>query len=250
VSARELEGRVSLVTGASRGIGRAIAVELARRGAHVLLAARDAAALEATAGLCRDAGGQADAVALDLADAASVKSGIDAALAKSGGRIDHLVNNAGVTGDGLLLRMKRADWDRVLLTNLTGAFETTRLVLPAMLKARSGRIVNISSIVALMGNPGQANYCAAKAGLIGMTKSLAREVASRSITVNAVAPGLIDPDMTKNLPEAARAKMAESIPLARLGTGQDVAQAVAFLVGPGAAYITGEVLNVSGGLYM
>jgi 3-oxoacyl-[acyl-carrier protein] reductase len=250
VSPRELEGRVSLVTGASRGIGRAIAVELARRGSHLLLAARDGAALEETAGLCREAGGKADAVTLDLADAASVKAGVEAALAKSAGRIDALVNNAGVTGDGLLLRMKRADWDRVLLTNLTGAFETTRLVLPAMIKARSGRIVNISSVVALMGNPGQANYCAAKAGLIGMTKSLAREVASRSITVNAIAPGLIDTDMTKALPEAARTKMAESIPLARLGTGDDVAQAVAFLVGPGAAYITGEVLNVSGGLYM
>jgi 3-oxoacyl-[acyl-carrier protein] reductase len=247
---RELDGRTSLVTGASRGIGRAIAVELARRGAHVLLAARDAAALEATAALCREAGGTADAVALDLADAASVKSGMEAAFQKSGGRLDHLVNNAGVTGDGLLLRMKRAEWDRVLTTNLTGAFETTRLALPGMLKARSGRIVNITSIVALSGNPGQANYCAAKAGLIGMTKSLAREVGSRGITVNAVAPGLIDTDMTKNLPEAARARMAEAIPLERLGTAEDVAQAVAFLVGPGAAYITGTVLNVSGGLYM
>jgi len=246
----ELDGRTSFVTGASRGIGRAIAVELARRGSHVLLAARDAAALEATAALCREAGGKADAVALDLADAASVKSGMEAALKISGGRLDHLVNNAGVTGDGLLLRMKRGEWDRVLLTNLTGAFETTRLALPSMIKARSGRIVNVTSIVALMGNPGQANYCAAKAGLIGMTKSLAREVASRAITVNAVAPGLIDTDMTKNLPEAARTKMAEAIPLERLGTAEDVAQAVAFLVGPGAAYITGTVLNVSGGLYM
>jgi 3-oxoacyl-[acyl-carrier protein] reductase len=250
VTPGELEGRFSLVTGASRGIGRAIAVELARRGAHLLLAARDAAALEATASLCREAGAKADTVSLDLADAASVKAGMEAALQKSGGRLDHLINNAGVTGDGLLLRMKRADWDRVLLTNLTGAFETTRLALPAMIKARSGRIVNITSIVALSGNPGQANYCAAKAGLIGLTKSLAREVASRAITVNAVAPGLIDTDMTKSLPEAARAKMADAIPLARLGTGEDVAQAVAFLVGPGAAYITGTVLNVSGGLYM
>jgi 3-oxoacyl-[acyl-carrier protein] reductase len=250
MSARELEGRVSLVTGASRGIGRAIAVELSRRGAHLLLAARDATALEATAALCREAGGKADTVVLDLAEAASVKAGMDAALQKSGGRLDHLINNAGVTGDGLLLRMKRADWDRVIATNLTGAFETTRLALPVMLKARSGRIVNISSIVALMGNPGQANYCAAKAGVIGMTKSLAREVASRSITVNAIAPGLIDTDMTRDLPEAARTKMTESIPLQRLGTAEDIAQAAAFLVGPGAAYITGEVLNVSGGLYM
>jgi 3-oxoacyl-[acyl-carrier protein] reductase len=250
MSAGELQGKVSLVTGASRGIGRAIAVELARRGARVIVAARVRERLEATAAACREAGGQADAVTLDLADAASVKAGIEAALAAAGGRIDHLVNNAGVTSDGLLLRMKREEWDRVVLTNLTGAFETTRLVLPGMLKARSGRIVNISSIVALMGNPGQANYCAAKAGLLGLTKSLAREVASRSITVNAVAPGLIDTDMTKGLPEAARAKMADAIPLQRLGTAQDVAQAVAFLVGPGAAYITGEVLNVSGGLYM
>ena len=225
MSAAELQGKVSLVTGASRGIGRAIALELARRGARVIVAARDRDRLEATAAACREAGGQADAVTLDLADAASVKAGIDAALKGAGGRIDHLVNNAGVTGDGLLLRMKREEWDRVLLTNLTGAFETTRLVLPAMLKARSGRIVNISSIVALMGNPGQANYCAAKAGLI-------------------------DTDMTKDLPEAARTKMADSIPLQRLGTAEDVAQAVAFLVGPGGAYITGEVLNVSGGLYM
>ena len=250
MSARELEGKVSLVTGASRGIGRAIAVELARRGARVFAAARDRDRLEATASACREAGGEAETVTLDLADAASVKAGIEAALKASGGRLDHLVNNAGVTGDGLLLRMKREEWDRVLTTNLSGAFETTRLVLPAMLKARSGRIVNISSIVALSGNPGQANYCAAKAGLIGLTKSLAREVASRSITVNAVAPGFIDTDMTKDLPEAARATMTGNIPLARLGTAEDVAQAVAFLVGPGAAYITGEVLNVSGGLYM
>ena len=250
MSAGELTGRTALVTGASRGIGRAIALELARRGARVVVAARDRERLEAVAAECRAAGGQADAVTLDLADAASVKAGIDAALQAGGGRIDILVNNAGVTGDGLLLRMKREEWDRVLLTNLTGAFETTRLVLPSMLKARSGRIVNISSVVALMGNPGQANYCAAKAGLLGLTKSLAREVASRSITVNAVAPGFIDTDMTKDLPEAARATMTGSIPLARLGTAEDVAQAVAFLAGPGAAYITGEVLNVSGGLYM
>src|SRR5262249_9196197 len=160
------------------GIGRAIAVELSRRGAHAILAARDASALEETARLCGEAGGRADAVTLDLADAASVKAGSDAALQKSGRRPGHPSHNPRVTGDGLLLRMKRADWDKVLATNLTGAFETTRLALPVMLKARSGRIVNISSIVALMGNPGQANYCAAKAGLIGLTKSLAREVAS------------------------------------------------------------------------
>ncbi|HXH28847.1 MAG TPA: 3-oxoacyl-ACP reductase FabG, partial [Candidatus Polarisedimenticolia bacterium] len=166
------------------------------------------------------------------------------------GRIDHLINNAGVTGDGLLVRMKREEWDRIVQTNLGGAFEVTRGVLPGMIKARYGRIVNISSVVALMGNPGQANYCAAKAGLIGLTKSLAREVASRQITVNAVAPGFIDTDMTRGLAEAARERMTEAIPLGRLGTPEDVAAAVAFLLGPGAAYITGEVLNVSGGLYM
>jgi 3-oxoacyl-[acyl-carrier protein] reductase len=249
MSARELDGRVSLVTGASRGIGRAIAVELARRGSGMILAARDAGALEGTAAACRSHGVSAEIVSADLTDAAALKCAIAPALERAG-RLDHLVNNAGVTGDGLLMRMKRDAWDRVLGTNLTGAFEVIRLCLPGMLRARYGRIVNISSIVALMGNPGQANYCAAKAGLIGLTKSLAREVASRGITVNAVAPGFIDTDMTRGLEEAARARMTEAIPLGRLGTPEDVAQAVAFLVGPGGGYVTGEVLNVSGGLYM
>jgi 3-oxoacyl-[acyl-carrier protein] reductase len=249
MSARELEGRVSLVTGASRGIGRAIATELARRGSRMILLARDAEALEETAASCRAHGITAETASADLADAGAVRAAVQPAIERAS-RLDHLVNNAGVTADGLLMRMKRDAWDRVLQTNLTAAFEVIRLCLPGMIRARYGRIVNISSIVALMGNPGQANYCAAKAGLIGLTKSLAREVASRDITVNAVAPGFIDTDMTRGLEEAARARMTEAIPLGRLGTAEDVAQAVAFLVGPGGAYVTGEVLNVSGGLYM
>jgi 3-oxoacyl-[acyl-carrier protein] reductase len=249
VSATELGGRVSLVTGASRGIGRAVAVELARRGSALILAARNAAALEETAAACRALNVTVHCAAFDLADADSIRSGVEAALAASG-RVDHLVNNAGVTGDGLLMRMKRAEWDKVLDTNLGGAFEMIRAVLPAMVRARYGRIVNISSVVALMGNPGQASYCAAKAGLVGLTKSLAREVAARSITVNAVAPGFIDTDMTRVLSQEARDRLTGLIPLARLGTPEDVAAGVAFLLSPGASYITGEVLNISGGLYM
>ena len=249
MSTRELEGRVSLVTGASRGIGRGIAAELARRGSHMILMARDAPAVEETAALCRAHGVGAETALADLADAEAVRVALQPALERAS-RLDHLVNNAGITGDGLLVRMKRDVWDRVLQTNLTAAFEVIRLVLPGMMRARYGRIVNISSIVALTGNPGQANYCAAKAGLIGLTKSLAREVASRGITVNAVAPGFIDTDMTRGLEAAARTRMTEAIPLGRLGTAEDVAQAVAFLVGPGGGYVTGEVLNVSGGLYM
>jgi len=245
----ELSGRVSFITGASRGIGRAIALELSRRGSDLVLASRHPEELHAVAKECEAGGARARGVAIDLADTASISAGCEQAL-KEFGRIDHLVNNAGVTGDGLLLRMKRADWDRVLLVNLTAAFEVTRAVLPGMVRGRSGRIVNISSVVALMGNPGQANYCAAKAGLIGFTKSLAREVATRSITVNAVAPGFIDTDMTRALPGEARDRMSSLIPLGRLGTPEDVAAGVAFLLGPGGAYITGEVLNISGGLYM
>ena len=249
MSGRPLEGRVSLVTGASRGIGRAVAVDLARRGSALALAARTATALEETAALCRAEGVEAHPVLLDLGDPASIEAGIKAALAACG-RIDHLVNNAGVTADGLVLRMRRDAWEKVIGTNLTGAFEVTRAVLPGMVRARYGRVVNISSVVALMGNPGQANYCAAKAGLIGLTKSLAREVASRRITVNAVAPGFIDTDMTRSLTEDQRAAMASQIPLGRIGKPEEVAAAVGFLIGPGGDYITGEVLNVSGGLYM
>ncbi len=249
MSDKELAGRISLVTGASRGIGAAVALELAGRGSDLVLAARQAKPLEEVAAACSRLGIRVRAVPLDVADAASVAAGLKEALGHFG-RIDHLVNNAGVTGDGLLLRMKREEWDRVLHTNLSGAFEMSRAVLPSMIKARYGRIVNISSVVALMGNAGQANYCAAKAGLIGFTKSLAREVASRQVTVNAVAPGFIDTDMTRALPDAAREKMSGQIPLGRLGTAEDVAAGVAFLLSPGAAYVTGEVLNISGGLYM
>ncbi len=246
---RQLKGRVSIVTGASRGIGRAIALHLAEAGSDLVLAARKKQPLEQIAAECGSKGVRALTAAIDIGDEGSVRSALEE-IVKEFGRIDHLVNNAGVVGDGLLLRMKREEWDRVLRINLGGAFEMTRAVLPLMLKARYGRIVNISSIVALMGNPGQTNYCASKAGLIGLTKSLAREIASRTITVNAVAPGFIDTDMTRNLAADARQKMTALIPLQRLGAPDDVAAAVGFLLGPGAAYITGEVLNVSGGLYM
>jgi len=249
VSQGELKERVSFVTGASRGIGRAIALDLAARGSDLVLLARNRDDLHRVAQECEGRGARCRAIAIDLADAASITAASEEAL-KAFGRVDHLVNNAGVTSDGLLLRMKRADWDRVLTVNLTGAFEMTRAVLPAMVRARYGRIVNISSVVGLMGNPGQANYCAAKAGLIGFTKSLAREVASRSITVNAVAPGFIDTEMTRALGPEARDRMSGLIPLGRLGTAEDVASGVAFLLTPGASYITGEVLNISGGLYM
>lgn len=245
----DLRGRVSLVTGASRGIGRAIAQHLAALGSDLVLAARDAEALKPVVAECMANGVKALAVGIDVGEPDSVRDGTARAI-EAFGRIDHLVNNAGVTGDALLLRMKRDDWDRVIRVNLTGTYEMTRAVLPAMVKARYGRIVNISSVVALMGNPGQINYCAAKAGLIGLTKSLAREVASRKITVNAVAPGFIDTGMTRGIAEAAREKMTGMIPLRRLGEPADVAAGVGFLLSPAAGYITGEVLNISGGLYM
>jgi len=246
---KPLRDRVSLITGASRGIGRAIALQLAASGSDVALVARQVEPLGEVASTCEALGVRAHVARLDIADSDAVRRGVESILEKTG-RIDHLVNNAGVVGDGLFLRMKREQWDRVIQVNLGGAFDVTRAVLPSMVKARYGRIVNISSVVALMGNPGQANYCAAKAGLIGMTKSLAREVASRKITVNAVAPGFIETDMTRDLSAEARQKMASLIPLDRLGTPDDIAAAVDFLIGPGGSYITGEVLNVSGGLYM
>ncbi len=246
---RDLAGRVSLVTGASRGIGRAVAIALAGQGSDLALVARDPQSVGPVAEACEKQGVRARALGMDVGDSASIASGV-AAIQETFGRVDCLVNNAGVTGDGLLLRMKRESWDRVIGINLTGAFEVTRAVLPGMVRARYGRIVNISSIVGLMGNAGQTNYCAAKAGLIGFTKALAREVASRQITVNAVAPGLIDTDMTRAMTEEARGQMSSAVPLGRLGTPEDVAAAVVYLLGPGAAYITGEVLNISGGLYM
>jgi 3-oxoacyl-[acyl-carrier protein] reductase len=244
-----LDGRISLVTGASRGIGRAIALGLASEGATVFVGARDEAKLAEVVGQCTDAGGKAVAVALDVADRASV----DAALARileAHGRLDHLVNNAGITRDNLLLRMKKEEWDSVIATNLTGTYLCTQAVLKPMLKQRSGRIVNVTSVVGLTGNAGQANYAASKAGIIGFTKAVAREVASRSITVNAVAPGFIDTDMTAAMNDKAKESLTASIPLGRVGRPEDIAHAVAFLVSDAAAYITGQVLGVDGGFHM
>lgn len=243
----DLTGRVALVTGASRGIGRAVAEALAGAGATVLAAARGQNAEAAAQGI-REAGGRAEAVALEVTDAGAVQAAVDGALERYG-RLDVLVNNAGITRDQLLLRMKREDWDAVLATNLTGAYLCTQAVLKPMLKQRAGRIVCVTSVVGQMGNAGQANYAASKAGVIGLVKSLAREVASRSITVNAVAPGLIDTDMTRAVSEAARVQWAAQIPLGRLGTPADVAAAVCFLASDAASYITGHVLAVNGGMY-
>ena len=242
-----LDGRVALVTGASRGIGRAVALTLAARGANVVAAARGDHA-QATVDEIRSRGGCAEMATLDVTDTASIEAVVAAALARSG-RVDILVNNAGITRDQLVLRMKRDDWDAVLATNLTAAFTCTQAVLKPMLRQRAGRIVNITSVVGQAGNAGQANYAASKAGVIGFTKSLALEVASRNITVNAVAPGLIETDMTRALSEGAQDGWQNRIPLKRLGTPEDVAAAVAFLASDEASYITGHVLAVNGGMY-
>jgi len=244
-----LEGRTALVTGASQGIGRACAIELAKAGAKVALAARNEQKLAEVAAEIAAAGGTAHAFAIDIASEDSIKTGGKAALAHFGS-IEILVNNAGITKDGLMLRMKRADWDAVLSTNLTGTFLLTQALASSMLKARWGRIINISSVVGETGQAGQANYAASKAGLIGLTKSLARELASRGITANAVAPGYIETAMTAVLEEKQREHMLTQIPLARPGTEQDVAHAVRFLASDEAAYITGHVLDVNGGMYM
>ena len=244
----DLTGRVALVTGASRGIGRAIAIALAARGAAVVTAARGEGA-GAVADEITGAGGLAEAVALDVTDRGSVQKAVERAIDRFG-QLDILVNNAGIARDQLLLRLKQEDWDAVIATNLTAAYICTQAALRPMLKRGGGRIINITSIVGETGNAGQANYAASKAGLIGFTKALALEVASRRITVNAVAPGWIDTDMTRRIPDAARENWVAKIPLNRLGRPEDVAAAVAFLASDEASYITGHVLAVNGGMHM
>ena len=244
-----LQGRIALVTGASQGIGRACALALAEAGATVALAARNEAKLAEVAAEIEAGGGKAAAFALDVASEESIKAGAKAILERFG-KVEVLVNNAGITRDGLVLRMKRADWDDVLATNLTGAFLLTQALLSAMLRTRWGRIINISSVVGRTGQAGQVNYAATKAGLIGMTRSLAREVASRGVTVNAVAPGYIETPMTAVLDEKQTAAMIAQIPLGRAGTDADIAQAVVYLASEGAGYVTGHVLDVNGGMFM
>jgi 3-oxoacyl-[acyl-carrier protein] reductase len=244
-----LSGRVALVTGASQGIGRACALELARQGAHVALAARNLEKLTAVAAEIAAAGGTAQPFELDVASEESIKAGAKAVV-EHFGKVEILVNNAGITRDILALRMKRKDWDDVLSTNLTGAFLLTQAVMSSMVKNRWGRIINVTSVVGETGQAGQANYAASKAGLIGLTKSLARELASRTITVNAVAPGYIETAMTLVLtPEQQEANL-KYVPLGRVGTEPDVAHAVAFLASEEASYITGHTLDVNGGMYM
>jgi len=244
-----LKDKVALVTGASQGIGRATSLVLADAGAKVAVAARNTEKLSSLVGEIEAAGGAALAVPMDVADAAQVKAGFQQVLAKFA-RLDILVNNAAITRDTLALRMKLEDWDAVLRTNLTGAHLCIQQALGAMLKQRSGRIINITSVVAETGNAGQANYVASKAGLIGLTRAIAVEVASRSITVNAIAPGFIDTPMTDVLSQELKDKMKSLIPLGRFGTDREIAAAIAFLASDEAGYITGQVLDVNGGMHM
>ena len=244
-----LSDKVAVVTGASRGIGRCIALALAAQGAKVVASARNAEALDNLVEEIKRQGGEATAVVGDVAVDTDASELIDQAVAKYG-QVDILVNNAGITRDGLLLRMKNEDWDAVLDTNLKGAFLCIRAAAKVMSKQRSGRIINISSVVGEMGNAGQANYCASKAGLLGLTKSVARELARRNVTVNAITPGFIVTDMTDDMTDKARQAMTEQIPLGRLGEVDDIANAVIFLASDQSSYITGQVLGVNGGMYM
>jgi len=244
-----LMDKVALVTGASQGIGRDTALALSAAGAKVALAARNEEKLKALAEEIAAKGGEAFVIRMDVADGEQIKAGFKAVLEKFG-KLDILVNNAAITRDGLALRMKADDWDAVLRTNLTGAHLCIQQALSVMMKARVGRIINISSVVAHMGNPGQANYVAAKAGLIGLTKSIAMEIASRNITVNAVAPGFVESPMTDVLPDKVKEELKTRIPLGRMGTGRDVAAAIVFLASDEAAYVTGHVLDVNGGMYL
>ncbi len=244
-----LEGQVALVTGASRGIGRAVALELGRLGAKVVgTATSESGAADIDKALA-DEGIQGAGMALNVTDAAACE-GLVGDIEKRFGAIGILVNNAGITRDNLAMRMKDEEWDAVLDTNLRAVFRMSKLVMRGMMKARNGRIINITSVVASSGNPGQANYAAAKAGVAGMTRALARELGSRNITVNCVAPGFIDTDMTRALPEAARDALLGNIALGRLGRPEEIAGAVAFLASPAAAYVTGTTLHVNGGMYM
>jgi 3-oxoacyl-[acyl-carrier protein] reductase len=244
-----LDGEIALVTGASRGIGQAIAHELGRRGATVVGTATTEAGAEAITRDLRERGLKGRGLRLDVTDPASVEAMMQA-VTQEFGAPSILVNNAGVTRDNLLLRMKEEEWTAILDTNLTSVYRLSKAVLRGMMKAQRGRIISITSVVGATGNPGQANYAAAKAGIIAFSKSLAKEIGSRGVTVNVVAPGFIETDMTRDLPEDAKKAMQEQIALGRLGQPQDIADAVAFLAGPSASYITGETLHVNGGMYM
>jgi 3-oxoacyl-[acyl-carrier protein] reductase len=246
---RTFEGQVALITGASQGIGEAIAARLAAEGCNLVLASRRAEACEAVAERLRGDGVETLALAMDVGQLESVTAAVKQALERFG-QVDFLVNNAGITRDNLLLRLDPEDWDAVLRTDLTGVYYCSKTVLRSMLRRRRGRIITISSVVGLLGNAGQTAYAAAKAGVFGFTKSLAREVASRNITVNAIAPGYIATEMTAGLPGEVTGKLLEQIPLGRLGEGADVAGAVRFLLSDDAAYVTGQVISVDGGMYM
>ncbi|WP_006787187.1 3-oxoacyl-ACP reductase FabG [Thiorhodospira sibirica] len=244
-----LHGEIAWITGASRGIGKAIALALAKEGATVIGTATSEGGAQAISAYLQEAGASGCGMVLDVAQPEAIEA-VNKQIAEQWGSVSILVNNAGITRDNLLMRMKDEEWDSIIATNLTSVYRMSKTVLRAMTKARRGRIINIGSVVGSTGNPGQANYAAAKAGLLGFTKSLAREVGSRGITVNAIAPGFIETDMTRDLPEAQKQALQSQIPLARLGQPEEIAAAVVFLASPGAAYITGETLHINGGMYM